>query len=609
MKAIRLVFRILLLGAFALWITSCALADSITLPANLQVIEEEAFADCESLEGVLILPPDIQVDKSAFANTPNLYVLRGVAVVGSSDNPQQSNDLDGEVWRAVSSFCASKGISCHYTTDAVSAIQSGYNVLITVGFSVSGNVANLQSEYPNVRFICLDSSVSNQLDNVYAVLYQCDQAGFMAGYTAVKKGYRSLGYMGGIPVPDVINYGQGFVLGANQAAVEMNIADQVSVAYTYTGVFIPTEAVYQTAASWYDAGVEVIFCAGGAQGSAVNEAARNKKGIMIGVDIDQRSDLSTVIYSATKNMGYSATDALSLILAGRWTSIGGTNPTLGLVNGKPANNHVGLVPASDYDADVIAKLMSDVYPSGDILIAVNEATSETDETTVTTSDELRNLGDTLTGVIHLVPDADEGIVDMDWAATLEGELRIEAGDSFFNSLRLQSDGSLTLAAGSILGTYSNWNPETGTSDSVCQVWLNGGTLDASLGAISDYSTIYICDGVCILPEGADPYIIGSAVSESSLRGFLADSRIDEIFIQGNIEPQSNVTLTVNTQIMDGCALTIPSGVTVTVGDGCILNITDGSLVVSDGGTLIVQNGGSVNGDVQVEQGGTYNTVN
>ena len=376
MKSLRKSFQTLFLIVLALGVFTCAAGESLSLPSALQSIEEEAFANCESLEGIMILPLDVQVDDSAFSGVDNLDIIRGVAVVGDDDTPWNGT-LSGDVWSAVSPFCEARGISCTYTTNADSAINAGYNVVITVGFGASEAVNTLQSSHPDVRFICLDASVDNQQSNVYAATYRCDLAGFMAGYTAVKQGYRSLGYMGGIEVSDVVNYGQGFVRGANQAAVEGGIADQVSVAYTYTGVFWPDNSVYEKAGAWYRDGVEIIFCAGGNQGTSVNAAASENNGKMIGVDTDQRSDLSTVLFCAVKNLGFTATDALAQILDNNWKNLGGNAPQLGLVSSAPGNNHVGLVPAGQWDSAVISKLMNGTYPSGNIQINVyNDMTEE-----------------------------------------------------------------------------------------------------------------------------------------------------------------------------------------------------------------------------------------
>ena len=63
--------------------------------------------------------------------------------------------------------------------------------------------------------------------------FQEDQAGFLAGYAAVKDGYTKLGFMGGMAVPAVIRFGYGFVQGAEFAAEEDGVTG-VEVMYNYT---------------------------------------------------------------------------------------------------------------------------------------------------------------------------------------------------------------------------------------------------------------------------------------------------------------------------------------------------------------------------------------
>ena len=372
------VLRIFLICLLALIFCATAAGESISLPRDLQAIQEEAFADCESLSGVLVIPRDIEVAQNAFSNTPDLTVLRGVAVVGDESTPWNGT-LDWDVRTAVSAYCEARNLDFTYTTDAAGIIQAGYDVIITVGFMASDAVGSLQTQYPDVRFICLDSEVGNQQDNVYCVLYNTEQSGFMAGYAAVRMGYRSLGFLGGIQeVSDVVDFGNGFIKGANQAAVELGITDEVKVARDYTGTFGPDNAVYQKAVSWYNKGVEIIFCCGGDMCQSVIRAANEKNGKMIGVDTDQSNLGSAVVTSAMKNMGFSATDALDHILGGNWSSIGGTCPRLGVISATPSENHVCLAPNTQFSsgfsasayAAMVAKLNNGTYPSGAIQITV-----------------------------------------------------------------------------------------------------------------------------------------------------------------------------------------------------------------------------------------------
>ena len=540
--------------------------------------------------------------------TPEPYLPR-VAVVGDESDPGRGT-LDWDVKTAVSAFCGDRNIDFLYTTDAAAALQDGYDVIITVGFMASDPVNGLQTRYPDARFICLDTTMEDQQENnVYCVQYDTEQSGFMAGYAAVRMGYRSLGFLGGIPVPDVIGFGDGFIAGANQAAAELGITGQVTVARAYTYTFAPEPVVYQKAASWYDRGVEIIFCCGGSMCHSAIRAAEEKSGLMIGVDSDQSNLGSAVVTSAMKNMGFSATDALNRVLSRNWSSLGGISPRLGVISTDPAKNHVCLAPntqfgggftSTDY-ATMVASLYRGTYPSGQIQINVADEQEDEEPVTVSSSEELQALGDTLTGTVIIVSVNDEP-VDLSWPVTLEGELRVETGDSHFSSLRICEGGSLTLAEGSFVQTVSDWDPVTNAPYAVAQVWVNGGSLNAALGTIADYSTVYVRSGSFTLAEGADGvYLIGGAMNEQSLRAFLADPRMDELFLEADMTLTSDVTLPCSTQIMSGAAITVSSGVTLTVGSGCTLNITDGTLTIAAGGDLVIEEGGQVNGNVQWEE--------
>ena len=153
------------------------------------------------------------------------------------------------------------------------------------------------------------------------IVYAEEQSGYLAGYAAVKDGYKKLGFMGGIAVPAVIRFGHGFIQGADAAAKELGLTD-VEMKYYYTGVFWETPEVQNRAASWFESGTEVIFsCAGGA-GSSVMAAAVVNNGKVIGVDTDQSGESETVITSAVKGLAESVYQTLELYYANEFP--GGT---------------------------------------------------------------------------------------------------------------------------------------------------------------------------------------------------------------------------------------------------------------------------------------------
>lgn len=248
------------------------------------------------------------------------------------------------------------------------AIADGAKVIVTPGFLFEEPINLVQKDFPDVNFILLDGSPTNAEngtleDNVYSVFYAEEQSGFLAGYAAVKDGYRKLGFMGGMAVPAVQRFGHGYVQGAAVAAKELGLAaNSISIDYLYTGDFAATPEVQAAAATMFAGGVEVIFASGGAVGQSVMAAAASAGKKVIGVDVDQSYDSDTVITSATKNLAASVEQALdALYNTGKWASdFGGKSVILDAsddgVNLPMANSRFETFKQADYDA-IFAKLV------------------------------------------------------------------------------------------------------------------------------------------------------------------------------------------------------------------------------------------------------------
>jgi basic membrane protein A len=197
-----------------------------------------------------------------------------------------------------------------YLTAIDLAVRGGAKIIVTPGYLFEVPVYIAQDRYPNVNFILLDGvphsedySTFRTSKNTVGVLYAEDQAGFLAGYAAVKDGNRRLGFMGGMAVPAVVRFGYGFVQGAEYAAQELGLgAGAVTVNYHYTGGFSATPEIQTMSASWYNSGVDIIFGCGGAVGNSVMAAAEQAGKKVIGVDVDQSRESPSVITSAMKGL-------------------------------------------------------------------------------------------------------------------------------------------------------------------------------------------------------------------------------------------------------------------------------------------------------------------
>ena len=231
------------------------------------------------------------------------------------------------------------------------AVAEGATVVVMPGYLFGPAIAEEQDLYPDVTFIAVDVTEGDIVNlagesvalgsNVYICSFQEEQAGYLAGYAAVKDGYTSLGFLGGIAVPAVIRYGFGYIQGINAAAEEMGV--DVDVKYYYGGQFYGDDAITARMEGWYADGTQVVFaCGGGIYTSAVDAAAQYD-GKVIGVDVAQFPKIGDAcITSAMKGLGSAVEAALDAYTSGNWSSIGGKSEQLGLTQG----DYLGL-PTAD----------------------------------------------------------------------------------------------------------------------------------------------------------------------------------------------------------------------------------------------------------------------
>lgn len=231
------------------------------------------------------------------------------------------------------------------------AVAEGATVVVMPGYLFGPAIAEEQDLYPDVTFIAVDVTEGDIVNlagenvalgsNVYICSFQEEQAGYLAGYAAVKDGYTSLGFLGGIAVPAVIRYGFGYIQGINAAAEEMGV--DVDVKYYYGGQFYGDDVITARMEGWYADGTQVVFaCGGGIYTSAVDAAAQYD-GKVIGVDVDQFPKIGDAcITSAMKGLGSAVEAALDAYTSGNWSSIGGKSEQLGLTQG----DYLGL-PTAD----------------------------------------------------------------------------------------------------------------------------------------------------------------------------------------------------------------------------------------------------------------------
>lgn len=233
------------------------------------------------------------------------------------------------------------------------AIDRGYDVILCPGFALGEPISIVAPKHPNVKFIGLDISESDfpagfeLTDNIAIYNYHEEIAGYLAGYGAVKEGFRRLGYLGGMESAPVIRFGYGYVQGIDAAAKELEV--NVGVQYVYGGQFYGDSEIYKYIDNWYKSQTktEIVFACGGSIYTSVALAAKDNNGYMIGVDSDQSPiidrdyEAGMCITSAMKGIKQTVIDKLEELYKEQvWEK--GIN-YLGLVSSEhPEHNYVQL---------------------------------------------------------------------------------------------------------------------------------------------------------------------------------------------------------------------------------------------------------------------------
>ena len=240
-------------------------------------------------------------------------------------------------WEGVEEWCKKNGLEYTYyqptedSTDArvlsiAQAISEGYNTMVLPGYLFGASLLTVMEEYPDAYFIAVDvASGDLTLDyvnyaepaaNTACLTFSEEQAGYLAGYAAVKDGYTKLGFLGGMAVPAVIRYGYGFIQGADAAAKELNA--NIEINYTYGGQFFGSPEITAKMEGWYQAGTEIVFACGGGIYTSALEAAEKNNGKVIGVDVDQSYVSELIITSAMKQLKNVTMTVLEALNTGKW---------------------------------------------------------------------------------------------------------------------------------------------------------------------------------------------------------------------------------------------------------------------------------------------------
>jgi basic membrane protein A len=230
-------------------------------------------------------------------------------------------------------------------------IEDGCSLIITVGFLLGEDTAVAAEANPDFNFGIVDFAYDPAYENVVGMVYDIDQAAFLAGYVAADATETGIvGTFGGINIPTVTIFMNGFALGVdyyneqNGTDVQVLGWDVETQEGLFTGNFESTDDGRSFGESLLDEGADIIMPVAGQVGLGTAQAIVDRgEGWLIGVDNDWRLTAEEyadiILLSIMKRIDNSVFEVTEMALNGEFEG--------GLFVGNLENGGVGLTDVAE----------------------------------------------------------------------------------------------------------------------------------------------------------------------------------------------------------------------------------------------------------------------
>jgi basic membrane protein A len=220
--------------------------------------------------------------------------------------------------------------------------RDGYDVVIGHGFQFAEPAMKIHKDFPKTWFIVNTAKVA-EAPNLASFDNRWGDAGYIAGAVAAlvsKTG--KVGHIGGIPVPVIEEYNEGFASGAKR----MN--PNAEVLSAYVGSFSDVAKGKEVTLSLIERGADVVTSTGNENVLGTINAAKEKGVMAIGTAFDAAGLApDTIVTTALINMDINIDLAIGNVLGG---TIEPKNYLLGLNEGG-----IGLAPYGNFEAKLTAE--------------------------------------------------------------------------------------------------------------------------------------------------------------------------------------------------------------------------------------------------------------
>ena len=193
--------------------------------------------------------------------------------------------------------------------------RKGFDLIVTTSFGFMDATETVAGEFPNVKFLHISGYKHNDKNfgNAFGAMENMKYlAGMIAGARAQKDGSTKLGYIAPFPIPEVIRFGNAFMLGAKTTCPEC------TTQIRWTGSWFDPGKEQEAAASMLNTGVDVVATGADTTGPIVVAGKKGKWAIGYDSDNACRADPAHCLTTAYWNWGVVYTRVVKQIEAGTW---------------------------------------------------------------------------------------------------------------------------------------------------------------------------------------------------------------------------------------------------------------------------------------------------
>lgn len=263
------------------------------------------------------------INKSAETKTKKPFKVGVVFSIGGLGDKSYNDSA----FQGIQLAAKNLGIEYNYiepSTDIDSEVKLGvnhlrqyakenYDLVIATGFLFKDACEQVAKEYPNVKFVIIDSTAD--APNVTGLIFKSEEGSFLVGSVAgMATKTNKIGYIGAQDTPIFKKFQMGYEQGVQLVNPNAKI---LSKYIDGSNPFLVPDRGYELANQLIDQGADVIYTVAGATGIGAIEACKKRGVYAIGVDDDQDYiQKGTVITSMVKRVDKAVYDSIEMAVSG-----------------------------------------------------------------------------------------------------------------------------------------------------------------------------------------------------------------------------------------------------------------------------------------------------